>query len=140
MDPIYIVLICVAVVVIVGIVLFILLRKKKPEVSGKSRTELLQESRNRVAVNQQSVEVLYVLAEGKQDNIAEFQKIQEKLKYLTPSAEESVKEIDEKIHADLEECKSVLEDQTDEAQDEKLKNLIRTINADIALRAPLTNK
>ena len=63
----------------------------------RSVDETVLESRDEVNENAHSVSVLIALAEGKPEMIEKLNRLYDKLLYLTPSAEEEVAVIDEKI-------------------------------------------
>lgn len=102
MMPVYVWIIIAVAVVLIAAAAVVLLRKKGGK---KDERELLLESRRRVGDNAQSVDVLLVLASGKDEMTDKLKALQEKLKYLSPSADEKVKAIDEKIRQALDDVK-----------------------------------
>ena len=63
----------------------------------RSVDETVLESRDEVSENAHTVQVLKALAEGKSEVIAALDELYDKLLYLTPSADDEVAVIDEKI-------------------------------------------
>ena len=81
-----------AVVVGIRIATLIVTRRRK-----RSVDETVLESRDEVSENAHTVQVLKALAEGKSEVIAALDELYDKLLYLTPSADDEVAVIDEKI-------------------------------------------
>lgn len=94
LEPVEIVIIVLVAAVFTGVILasFIFIRRRR-----KSSDETVLESRDEVSENAHTVQVLKALAEGKPDMIAKLERLYDKLLYLTPSADEEVAVIDEKI-------------------------------------------
>ncbi len=94
LEPVEIVIIVLVAAAFTGVILasFIFIRRR-----GKSSDETVLESRDEVSENAHTVQVLKALAEGKPDMIAKLERLYDKLLYLTPSADEEVAVIDEKI-------------------------------------------
>lgn len=94
LEPVEIVIIVLVAAAFTGVILasFIFIRSRR-----KSSDETVLESRDEVSENAHTVQVLKALAEGKPDMIAKLERLYDKLLYLTPSADEEVAVIDEKI-------------------------------------------
>lgn len=94
LEPVEIVIIVLVAAAFTGVILasFIFIRRRR-----KSSDETVLESRDEVSENAHTVQVLKALAEGKPDMIAKLERLYDKLLYLTPSADEEVAVIDEKI-------------------------------------------
>lgn len=94
LEPVEIVIIVLVAAAFTGVILasFIFIRHRR-----KSSDETVLESRDEVSENAHTVQVLKALAEGKPDMIAKLERLYDKLLYLTPSADEEVAVIDEKI-------------------------------------------
>lgn len=106
MDPKYIILICVAAAVVLLLLLLLILIAKKRSV--RTESELLSLSRELIASNASKVEVLLVLAEGDAELCEKLKKLQDELRYLSPSRNEKVKTVDEKISGVLGDLKIAL--------------------------------
>lgn len=94
LEPVEIVIIVLVAAAFTGVILasFVFIRRRR-----KSSDETVLESRDEVSENAHTVQVLKALAEGKPDMIAKLERLYDKLLYLTPSADEEVAVIDEKI-------------------------------------------
>ena len=88
------VIIVVVAAIFVGVIIAALIFKSRRR---RSVDETVLESRDEVNENAHSVSVLIALAEGKPEMIEKLNRLYDKLLYLTPSAEEEVAVIDEKI-------------------------------------------
>ena len=138
MGPEIIAVICAAVaVVLLAILIFAFLHKKNKK---GTESEQILENRQTVATNAQTVEILLVLAKGKESTVKELLKLQDELRYLTPSSDEKVKQIDEKIANELGDCKIELSKKREEGEDEKLAMHLDNIRLKIAERSVLTDK
>ena len=138
MGPEIIAIICVAVaVVLLAILIFVFLHKKNKK---GTESEQILENRQTVATNAQTVEILLVLAKGKENTVKELLKLQDELRYLTPSTDEKVKQIDEKIANELGDCKIELSKKHEENEDGKLAMHLENIRLKIAERSVLTDK
>lgn len=94
LEPYEIVIIVVVAAVFVGIMIAALIFTRRRK---RSVDETVLESRDEVSENAHTVQVLKALAEGKSEVIAALDELYDKLLYLTPSADDEVAVIDEKI-------------------------------------------
>lgn len=94
LEPYEIVIIVVVAAVFVGIIIAALIFTRRRK---RSVDETVLESRDEVSENAHTVQVLKALAEGKSEVIAALDELYDKLLYLTPSADDEVAVIDEKI-------------------------------------------
>ena len=135
-DIIIIVVAVVAVVLIAVCLLFILKRK------GNRSTEkdVLNASKDLIAANAQSIDVLLVLARGKDNTCKQLKALQDKLKYLTPSTNEKVKDIDEKIKDEIGDLKIELNKKREEEKDDKVESHLENILLKIAERSTFTDR
>lgn len=92
MKPVYIVLIVIAALIVAAAVVVYVLYKRGPR--GK---KLIMESRRRINLSVQAVEPLKLLFADNADAVKELEKLQDELRYLTPSPSAEVKKIDENI-------------------------------------------
>ena len=136
-KEIIIVVAVVAAVVLVALCLILILKKK-----GRKGTEkdILNESKDLIAANAQAVEVLLILAEGKENTIGQLKLLQDKLKYLSPSTNEKVKAIDEKIKDELGDLKIELNKKKDESKDDKVAACLENVRIKIAERSAFTDR
>lgn len=139
METKYIIMIAAAAVVVLLIVLSLVLLLRKKGNSGTEK-DILNASKDRIAANAQTIEVLLVLAKGKEDTIAELKAIQDKLKYLSPSTNEKVKEIDEKIKDELGDLKIELNKKKEEEKDDKAAAHLENLRLKIAERSTYTDR
>ncbi len=135
MMPVYVWIIIAVAVVLIAAAAVVLLRKKGGK---KDERELLLESRRRVGDNAQSVDVLLVLASGKDEMTDKLKALQEKLKYLSPSADEKVKAIDEKIRQALDDVKIELTKSKGSKDSGKAERFLEDIEVQIAERGVYT--
>lgn len=138
MDNKTIIIIVVAAVAVLAVALCLLLILKKKK-KGKTEKDIIYESKDLVSANAQTVEVLLVLAKGKEDTIKELKSIQDKLKYLSPSTNEKVKALDEKIKDVLGDLKIELSKKREEEKDDKVASLLEDIRVKIAERSTFTD-
>lgn len=127
----------VAVILVIALCLFLILKRKGNKGTEK---EVLYASKDLIASNAQLVEVLLVLAKGKENTIKELKSIQDTLKYLSPSTNEKVKAIDEKIRDGLGDLKIELNKKKDEEKDDKVDACIENIRLKIAERSTFTDR
>ncbi len=106
----------------------------------KTDRDLLLESRTAVSDNAQTIEVLLVLAKGKDALIKELQDLQEKLKYLSPSTEDKVKDIDKKIKNLLGDIKIELNKHREGDDVGKTMRILEEIQVNVAERSLYTNR
>lgn len=133
------IIIVVAVVAVVLIALFVIIAFKK---KGNKKTEkdVLNTSKDLIAANAQTIEVLVVLAEGDASIIKELRTVQDKLQYLSPSTNEKVKAIDEKINDELGDLKIELSKSKAEDRADKVQTHLKNINLKIAERSTFTDR
>lgn len=126
-----------AVALLIVVCLIVVFKKK-----GKHGTEkeMINESKDLIASNAQFIEVLLVLAKGKENMIRELKEIQDKLKYLTPSANEKVTAIDEKIKDELGDLKIELNKKKEEEKDDKALTHLENIRLKISERSVYTDR
>lgn len=133
-----IIIIVVAVVIALLVVLSLIILFKKRR-GNETEKDILNESKALIAANAQMIEVLLVLAKGKEKTISELKSIQDKLKYLSPSTNEKVKIIDEKIKDELGDLKIELNKKKDE-MDDKVQTHLENIRLKIAERSTFTDR
>lgn len=114
--------------------LFGLFKKKK------SDKAVVMDSREIVNANAQSVEVLLVLANGKEELVSELKSLQEKLKYLSPSKEEKVQAIDGKIKNLLGDLKIELTKTKGQEGSGKAGKYLEDVRLLVAERSVYTNR
>lgn len=136
-KEIIIIVVAAVAVILLAVCLFLVLRKKG---GGKTQKDVLNESKDLIAANAQSVEVLLVLAEGKEETVKQLKSLQDKLRYLTPSTDEKVKAIDEKIKGELGDLKIELNKKKEEEKDDKASAHLENIRMKIAERSVLTDR
>lgn len=102
---------------------------------GKKKTQANKNSddRNLIDVNYRSIEALIVLSTD-QEFTASLKKLQEQLKYLTPSTSDKVYGYDKKIKGCIEDLKIALTKDGDAKNNAKAKLLIQDIKVLIADR------
>ncbi len=137
LEPFEIVIIVVVAAVFVGVITaaFIFTRRRK-----RSVDETVLDSRDGVNENARTVQVLKALAEGKPDMQAKLEELYDKLKYLTPSAEDDVAVIDEKIKGVLGDIKIELTKTRGEEGSGKAEKYIGDIKVLIAERSVHTDR
>ncbi len=137
LEPFEIVIIVVVAAVFVGVITaaFIFTRRRK-----RSVDETVLDSRDGVNENARTVQVLKALAEGKPDMQAKLEELYDKLKYLTPSAEDEVAVIDEKIKGVLGDIKIELTKTRGEEGSGKAEKYIGDIKVLIAERSVHTDR
>lgn len=135
-KDIIIIVAAVAAVLVILCLIFVIVTKKK---KGTEK-DILLASKDLIASNAQSIEVLLVLAKGKEKTTKELKALQDKLKYLSPSTNEKVKAIDEKIKDELGDIKIELNKKKDEEKDDKVMTHFETIYLKIAERSVLTDR
>ena len=106
----------------------------------RSVDETVLESREDVSENAQKVRVLIALAEGKADTVARLEELYDTLRYLTPSAEDEVAVIDEKIKRALDDIKIELTKTRGKEGDGKTQSYIDEIKVCVAERAVHTER
>ena len=74
----------------------------------KKESDVTAENRAQISVNARSIEALIILARENEAFVAELRALQEKIKYLKPSAERTVISYDNKIKGLLEDLRIVL--------------------------------
>ncbi len=137
MQPVYYVVIAVVAVVLVVLIVALL---KKAGGGKKSERDLLLESRQIIGDNANSVEVLLVLASGKEEMTKTLKDLQEKLKYLSPSADERVKALDMKIKDALGDIKIELTKSKGGDDSGKADKYVQEIQVHIAERSVFTSR
>ena len=136
--PVYVyVIIGAAAGAVIGLIVSLL---KKSWKGKKSERDLLLESRQLIGDNAQSVEVLLVLASGKEGMTKELKDLQEKLKYLSPSADERVKALDMKIKDALGDIKIELTKSKGSEDCGKADKFMQEIQVHIAERSVFTSR
>ena len=136
--PVYVyVIIGAAAGAVIGLIVSLL---KKSGKGKKSERDLLLESRQLIGNNAQSVEVLLVLASGKEGMTKELKDLQEKLKYLSPSADERVKALDMKIKDALGDIKIELTKSKGSEDCGKADKFMQEIQVHIAERSVFTSR
>lgn len=137
LEPVEIVIIVLVAAAFTGVILasFIFIRRR-----GKSSDETVLESRDEVSENAHTVQVLKALAEGKPDMIAKLERLYDKLLYLTPSADEEVAVIDEKIKNALGDIKIELTKTRGEEGCGKAEKYLEDIKVLIAERSVHTER
>lgn len=138
MPKIAIIIICsVVAVLVIALILVLLLRKK----GGKNtEKDILLESKDIIGFNAQSVNALIVLAGSDPETEHALKMLQDKLRYLTPSTNEKVYAIDEKIKAELGDCKIELSKKRGESDADKLQTHLENIRLKIAERSMYTDR
>ena len=131
--------ILVAAVILILVALFVLIAFKKKG-GKKTEKEILNASKDLIAANTQTIEALLVLARGKENTIKELKAIQDKLRYLSPSTDERVKAIDEKIKGELGDLKIELSKKKEEEKDEKVSAHLENVRLKIAERSVFTDR
>ena len=132
-----IVIIVVVAAVFAGVIIAGLIFSSKKR---RSVDETVLESREDVNENAQTVRVLIALAEGKEETIAKLETLYDTLRYLTPSAEDEVAVIDEKIKRALDDIKIELSKARGKEGDGKTQNYLDEINVYVAERAVHTER
>ena len=135
--PVYVYVIIGAAGAVIGLIVSLL---KKSGKGKKSERDLLLESRQLIGDNAQSVEVLLVLASGKEGMTKELKDLQEKLKYLSPSADERVKALDMKIKDALGDIKIELTKSKGSEDCGKADKFMQEIQVHIAERSVFTSR
>ena len=123
-------------IVVVAIVVAVLMLSKK---HGTTKVDLIDESRSLVAMNREYIEVLLVLSEGKDAIRDTLTDIQDSIRFLSPSTDPKVKDIDKKIKSKLEDLKLELAKKKDDG-DEKVLSLIQDVKVYVAERSMYTKK
>lgn len=119
-----IVSIIVIVLVIIGLVIFLLLKRKKIVDATSTDTEKLLENKKLISSNTLKLESLIFLASGEEK--LQLENLQKEMKYLSPSSNEKVKEIDMEIDTILTNAKNnLVEDIMDYSFIKKVEILIR---------------
>lgn len=132
-----IVIIAVVAAVFVGVIIAALIFTRRRK---RSVDETVLESRDEVGENARTVQVLKALAEGKPDMQAKLESLYDKLLYLTPSADDEVAVIDEKIKNALGDIKIELTKTRGEEACGKADNYIEDIKVLIAERGVYTER
>ena len=132
-----IVIIVLVLAVFVGVIIAAMLLKNKRK---RGVDESVLESRDEVNENARTVQVLKVLAEGKPEVEQKLDGLYDKLLYLTPSAEEEVAVIDEKIKNALGDIKIELTKTRGDEGCGKAEKYIEDIKVMIAERAVYTQR
>lgn len=132
-----IVIIVLVLAVFVGVIIAAMLLKNKRK---RGVDESVLESRDEVNENARTVQVLKVLAEGKPEVEQKLDELYDKLLYLTPSAEEEVAVIDEKIKNALGDIKIELTKTRGDEGCGKAEKYIEDIKVMIAERAVYTQR
>ena len=132
-----IVIIVLVLAVFVGVIIAAMLLKNKRK---RGVDESVLESRDEVNENARTVQVLKVLAEGKPEVELKLDELYDKLLYLTPSAEEEVAVIDEKIKNALGDIKIELTKTRGDEGCGKAEKYIEDIKVMIAERAVYTQR
>ena len=132
-----IVIIVLVLAVFVGVIIAAMLLKNKRK---RGVDESVLESRDEVNENARAVQVLKVLAEGKPEVEQKLDELYDKLLYLTPSAEEEVAVIDEKIKNALGDIKIELTKTRGDEGCGKAEKYIEDIKVMIAERAVYTQR
>ena len=136
--PVYVyVIIGAAAGAVIGLIVSLL---KKSGKGKKSERDLLLESRQLIGDNAQSVEVLLGLASGKEGMTKELKDLEEKLKYLSPSADERVKALDMKIKDALGDIKIELTKSKGSEDCGKADKFMQEIQVHIAERSVFTSR
>mgnify|MGYP005774314379 FL=1 len=131
------VIIVVVAAIFVGVIIAALIFKSRRR---RSVDETVLVSRDEVNENAHSVSVLIALAEGKPEMIEKLNRLYDKLLYLTPSAEEEVAVIDEKIGNAIGDIKIELTKTRGEEGSGKAEKYIDDINVLIAERSVHTQR
>ncbi len=105
-----------------------------------SNKEKILKSREDTNKNTQTIEILLVMAEDNEAMRQELLKLQDTLKYLTPSSADEVKKIDEKISHNLDDLKIELSKGDKEKALAKAESTIKDIKLLLAQRKVYTNK
>lgn len=126
----YIIWIGLIVILLIGFLLFFFFRKK-----AKTEKELLTESRNQISLNAQTINILLVSTQGNDSLTISLQKLQDDLRYLTPSVDVKVKQIDVKIKNVLDDFRIYLAKGANED-----KGFIKEIELLLAERSTLTQR
>lgn len=137
LDTTSIVIIVVVAAVFVGIIIAALIITAKRR---RSVDETVLESREDVNENAQSVRVLIALADGKAETVEKLEALYDTLRYLTPSAEDEVAVIDEKIKRALDDIKIELTKTRGKEGDGKTQNYLDEIKVYVAERAVHTER
>ncbi len=107
---------------------------------GSTGDEAVLDSREDVNENAAAVMVLRAIADSKPEMLAKLDKLYDRLKYLTPSADEKVAVIDEKIKNALGDLKIELTKTRGDKGSGKANKFISDINLLIAERSVYTDK
>lgn len=132
-----IVIIVVVAAVFVGVIIAALIFTRRRK---RSVDETVLESRDEVGENARTVQVLKALAEGKAEMQAKLDNLYDKLLYLTPSADDEVAVIDEKIKNALGDIKIELTKTRGEEGSGKADKYFEDINVLIAERGVHTER
>ena len=132
-----IVIIVVVAAVFVGVIIAALIFTHRRK---RSVDETVLESRDEVGENARTVQVLKALADGKPEMQEKLDRLYDKLLYLTPSAEDDVAVIDEKIKNALGDIKIELTKTRGEEGCGKADKYIEDINVLIAERGVHTER
>ena len=100
----------------------------------KKASEKVIDNRELISTNERSIESLIVLARDDEELIQKFRRLQEKLKYLTPSKDGKVIDYDKKIKNLIEDLRIVLVKADGEPMPPKGETLLRQIELAIADR------
>lgn len=100
----------------------------------KREADKVKEDRELISFNEKSIASLIVLAEGNDELIKELQKLQEKLKYLTPTSDSKISDFDKKIKNTLQDLKVVLIKTANSEQNQKINMMLSDIKLLIADR------
>ena len=137
LDTPEIVIIAVVAAVFAGIIIAALIFTSKRK---RSVDETVLESREDVSENAQTVRVLIALAEGKAETTEKLETLYDTLRYLTPSAEDEVAVIDDKIKRALDDIKIELTKTRGKEGDGKTQQYIDEIKVYVAERAVHTER
>ena len=137
LDTPEIVIIAVVAAVFAGIIIAALIFTSKRK---RSVDETVLESREDVSENAQTVRVLIALAEGKAETTEKLETLYDTLRYLTPSAEDEVAVIDDKIKRALGDIKIELTKTRGKEGDGKTQQYIDEIKVYVAERAVHTER
>ena len=132
-----IVIIVVVAAAFIGVIVAALIFRSKRR---RTVDETVLDSRDEVNDNANAVKVLQALAEGKPDMLEKLAALYDSLLYLTPSAEDEVAVIDEKIKNALGDIKIELSKTRGEEGSGKADKYIEDINVLIAERGVHTER
>lgn len=134
METYIILIICAAVAVLAILLCICIVFRKK---SGRStEKDILIESKELISKNAQTIEVLKVLASGKQELVSTLNLLEDRLRYLTPSVNEKVVAIDRQINDCLGDFKIAL----NKNKEDGYEGFVKNIKMLIADRSVLTEK